>query len=401
MNPYALLVDSAPAGLQTALLERLDHSSRRFLLGGMLAPGAFLLAHVPEHGSSADRAALAGNLELAPETYLRLAEKADHAVARRLFDNLNASREVRVLAAEFLCRDELLPRRVPDGLLERAVVAGQIGVLVGYEDAALVAAAMAYIDPADNPLGAPPLILRGCLGLLRAAGPDAVANALAGVPPLRGKQPDAVSEGMAAPTDESVLTDVLGRLGGTPHLVDGFRSGGASRKLQLMLAAPRGPLDWALVLREHAREPLNLNATSALAKEVGCPERIREAAAWPTSVRPRTAQSRLNPRAERKRLLYALAQLTPRPDPEFRAAYHHGVLSAPDILAHAAPAAAALVVFERTDPRRYPAVRSALASLTARSLGTDIEAWTVALSLLREFAGTVPELLASAASITA
>lgn len=401
MNPYALLVDSAPADVQAALLERLDNTSREALLGGRLTPGAFLTAHVPERGSSADRAALAGNLALTPETYLRLAENADHAVARRLFDNLDVPREARILAAELLRPDELLPRRTPQGLVERAIVAAQVGVLVGYDDPALVTAAMTYIDPADNPLGAPALILRGCLSLLRAAGPAAVTGALAGVPSLRGTQPAVVAEGMASPTDESVLMGVLFRLGDTPHLVDRFRRGGVSRALQLMLNAPRRPLDWEAIRLEHAREPLNLNATSALARQIGCPERIRDAATWPTTVQPRSLEARLNPDAERRRLREGLAALSPLPNPEFRAAYHHGVLTAPEILEHAAPAAAALAIFERTDPRRYPAVRNALASLTTPALGSNPDAWAVALSLLHEFTGTVPELLASAGSITA
>ncbi|MDI2131671.1 hypothetical protein [Yinghuangia seranimata] len=84
-----------------------------------------------------------------------------------------------------------------------------------------------------------------------------------------------------------------------------------------------------------------------------------------------------------------------------------GAVSPDDVLTLARPAANALLVLAGTDHRdrraRWHAdtPRADLPALFAAALGTDTEAWAVAMRLLPDFAGSVPELLSTASATVA
>ncbi|USA03225.1 hypothetical protein NCG97_25465 [Streptomyces lydicamycinicus] len=86
-------------------------------------------------------------------------------------------------------------------------------------------------------------------------------------------------------------------------------------------------------------------------------------------------------------------------------ALRHGTLTPEDLLTHAAPARRALshlrhALNSREKKADRQELRTQATALTAEQLGTDPEAWAVALQLLPTFAGTLPELCATAAAIT-
>lgn len=110
-----------------------------------------------------------------------------------------------------------------------------------------------------------------------------------------------------------------------------------------------------------------------------------------------------------RELLLALLPNTPEVDRYSTAwpqlALRNGTLTPEDILTHAAPARRALSHLRHAlnsaeqKPDRQQ-LHTQAATLTAEHLGTDPEAWAVALQLLPTFAGTLPELCATAAAIT-
>ncbi|MGW9209296.1 hypothetical protein ACWGR4_20200 [Embleya sp. NPDC055664] len=92
--------------------------------------------------------------------------------------------------------------------------------------------------------------------------------------------------------------------------------------------------------------------------------------------------------------------------PWLHAALAAGRLTGADVLDHARPAAVALSILAGTDGRTSPdrwasgAPRARAYLLADRYLGTDVEAWIVALRLFPDFTGTIPELLATAGAVT-
>ncbi|UKY53268.1 hypothetical protein [Streptomyces inhibens] len=91
------------------------------------------------------------------------------------------------------------------------------------------------------------------------------------------------------------------------------------------------------------------------------------------------------------------------------AALRNGSLTLEDLLDHTAPAEAALDLLHRyryghPDDRfpeeKWRPVRARVAALAREHLGSDAEAWSVCLRLLPTFAGTLPELAATAGAIT-
>ncbi|MCF2528366.1 hypothetical protein [Yinghuangia soli] len=405
MNPYALLIDSAPAELQAQLLRRMDTPLRAVILGGRLAPGEVLAAHVLDRGTSEERAALVANRELAPETYLRLADDAevdaDESVAAALYANTEAPREVLLKVVRLVPDELLLPAEPPVGLVEKYACTQRASVLVESPDPALVTRALAAVDPKDNPLGAPAMVLRGCLALARTEGTDAAAAAFASVPPSTGELPEAVRDAFAAPGDPELHSRALAVVGGTSYLLDRFRTGAAARQVGMLLMGPREPLDWELLKSAHRQQPLDPNTTAALSRQLGCPPELRTPLydAF-RGGRGSTRRRLLSAGPTKRQLLTQLPTLPLVPGRDLREAHDFGVMSAAGILADGAPAYSTLIVFEQARDRRLDDVRTAVGDLTRSTLGTDLDAWAVACSLLADFPGTLPELLTTAAAAT-
>ncbi|WP_435602674.1 hypothetical protein [Streptomyces sp. bgisy130] len=141
------------------------------------------------------------------------------------------------------------------------------------------------------------------------------------------------------------------------------------------------PLPWPELIAAYRSGKLTPSAARDLAERADCP----------------------------RELLLALLPDTPEPDRYSTAwpqlALRHGTLTPQDILTHAAPARRALSHLshalnspeQRADRQE---LRTQAAALTAEQLGTDPEAWAVALQLLPTFAGTLTELCTTAAAIT-
>ncbi|MFI0777595.1 hypothetical protein [Streptomyces sp. NPDC021212] len=182
------------------------------------------------------------------------------------------------------------------------------------------------------------------------------------------------------------------------------------------LAEETGPgLPWAELAREHERDPLPDGLLMALAEKGNCPEELRAAG--------HVAQLRLEHDAHPHK------STGPRPSPLDLMRHHPlplmplrrnrwldkaaalGMLTPLDVLYEAKPAglAAAYLAYRhhgaRQDAPDPAADEAALAAsrkaleLATTHLGEDPEAWALALRLLPDFTGTLPELLTTAAAI--
>lgn len=405
MNPAALLLEQAPDVLFAPVLVRLDGVTREAALGGYEAPGPRLSAHVLENGHARERAVLAGNLGIQAREFTALAAEAEAEVAARLLVNRRAPREALL---------SVLPVAPPFAAMAEAAVAHRdehalqtcVAVCAESPDPVVVRAALAHLDEATNALGRHAVILRGCLTLLDTEGPGAVLAAL------------------AAPTERPLLATAIEHEGGTPAIIRRLRherhpaSFDAymrdherydERTFALLLASPRAPLDWDAVLRAHQRAPFGRLALRALAYQRGCPPALAEAGAERVGrLGRRSVAERLRPGAARRRLIELMAS-APTPTPPGYAPPHHelaqgyakGLLSAGEVLRGAHGAQAGLGVFASARGALLGAAQRELAAMTRGTLGNDADAWVVALTLLTEFAGTVDELLRTAAATTA
>lgn len=428
VNPAALLLEQAPDALFAPVLARLDGVTREAALGGYAAPGPRLSAHILDNGDARERAVLAGNLGLQAQEFTALATGAEAEVAARLLVNRRAPREalLRVLPvaptfaviaeAAVACRDE-------HGLQTCVAVCAES------PDPVVVRAALAHLDEATNALGRHAVILRGCLTLLDTEGPGAVSAALAAIPPPSSQRsladPSApVVAALAAPTERPLLAAAIEHEGGTPVIIRRLRherhpgSFDAymrdherydERTFALLLASPRAPLDWDAILRAHQRAPFGRLALRALAYQRDCPPTLAKAGAERVGrLGRRSVAERLRPGAARRRLIELMAP-SPTPTPTGYAPPHHelakgyakGLLSAGEVLRGAHGAQAGLGVFASARDARLEAAQRELAAMTHDTLGNDADAWVVALTLLPEFAGTVGELLRTAAATTA
>ncbi|MDI2130310.1 hypothetical protein [Yinghuangia seranimata] len=450
MNPAALLLEQAPDALFAPVLARLDAATRQAALGGHEAPGPRLVAHVLDRGEARERAVLAGNLGLRPGEFAALADTARPEVAARMLVNRRAPREalLRVLpvAPPFAAMVEAAAGDYDTHGLQTCVA-----VCVDAPDPDLVRDALAHLDTATNALAHHAVTMRGCLALLDAEGPDAVLEALASVPAPSSQREvvepsDAVAAALAEPTRRELLVEALAHETGMETLLRRLRYESAHDSFDdymrdprryddgtfaLLLASPRSPLDWNAVLREHRRVPYSRHAKAALARQAGCPselaaerpeppnrrplaQRLRPGAARrqlfelmaprpeprpePPPDRPPFAQ-RLRPGAARRRLVDLIAaepESSQTPKHQVVTAYGNGLLSAREVLDRAHGAYAALLVLARARGARLAEARAELAATTRGKLGTEADAWIVALTLLPEFAGTVDELLDTA-----
>ncbi|NUU24490.1 MAG: hypothetical protein HOV68_23740 [Streptomycetaceae bacterium] len=400
MNPYALLLEPAPEGLRVEIWRRLDPRVQTVLLESGTLPADDIVAHVVAEGASHERAALAGNSSAWPELLMELAERADREVAERLFDNPGAPREAMLRVLKLLPATGLLPagRSRLHGLPE----VRRISVVVESDDPDLTRRGLELLDP-DFMAVVPAVVLRGYLGILRAAGPRAVAEVRMDPWSPGDDLPRLVLEALGDPTDPGRLARALEVVGRTQSLAAELRKSRLRDRHIAVLHAPRAPLDWDLLLAEHRREPFPRWSREALTLQIGCPEELRSPVAPHVFLPHRTLRAAIVPGLRRPRLVKQLPFLDR--DGAERAQIEHaheaGVLSAAVILRHGAPALAALGLFRDARGASLADVRRALSTRTRKAWGGDLDAWVVALNLLPDFPGTVPELIATARAITA
>ncbi|MFI1379523.1 hypothetical protein [Embleya sp. NPDC020886] len=397
MDPHALLLDQAPAHLLGDILDRLPAGTRAAVFGEWRLPGDAVLRHVVDRGDGADRAMLAANRAIGPDLLLRLATDADPRVATAVFGNADASREAKLAALPRVPVGEHL-RAKP---VRRPLRAGwdlqlRVYPLVESDDPALVAAALARLEFAYNRHGAPAVLLRGCLSLLRTAGPAAAAAARAAVPPFPDdpQLPEVVRRALAEPTDAALLTHALDHETSASAVVARLCVKSGSGDPTLALSAPRGALDWARITVAVRAMDRDAQVRTTLAHQPGCPDEL-----LPRVPRFRRPLGSLVRPAHARRALFAQMATGAHFEREVGIAFATGLLRAAPILDRVTPAYRALEVFRDTPDTRMADLRTALG---ARSrLGDRVEAWAVALALLAEFTGTVPELLDVAGAVTA
>ncbi|MCF2526988.1 hypothetical protein [Yinghuangia soli] len=413
MNPLALLLDQAPASITDAVLRRIDPRLRAEIFAPPSfaepsrvgrAAGAYLVAH----GSVRERAKLAANRGAPPETLMDLASDPEPDVAAGIFGNASSPREARlrvmpqVVAATPL-RDLLysepdhrqIPRR--DALLER------ICVLVESDDPRVVTRAFERL--AEHGAIRPWLsgvALRGCLSFLRTAGPAAVTAALPQVLPHVTEQPSpAVAEALARPTDPELLASALAEFSGMPALLTRLRDARNLPDAAAMLLAPRAPLDWDLIDREHRKQPFPDPVRMALTRQLGCPANLRTYYPVPVPQDVRiTHWVDAPPETETAAVLLSTPFNAHGANKHIRRAHTNGWISAAAILTHGAPARNAMRILNHHDAARHADACTALRALTAPTLGRNTEAWAVALALLPDFTGPLPHLLKAAQAIT-
>ncbi|MFE2869311.1 hypothetical protein [Embleya sp. NPDC059259] len=406
MNPLALLLDQAPASITGAVLRRIDPRLRAELFARPSRVGEAAGAYLVAHGDVDERAWLAGNPGATPETLSDLARAPEPAVAAGVFANPASPREARlrvltrVVAAtplRELLYNELDHRQIRrrDALFER------VCVLVESDDPRVVTRAFDRL--AEHGARRPWLsgvLLRGCLSLLCTAGPAAVTAALPRVlPQATGTPSDTVAAALAAPTDAALVTRALDEFTGMPAVVARLRDEKNLPGAAAMLLAPRGPLDWDLVLREHRRLPWSEYVRMALAMQPGCPLELRAYLPASSSRHPVTEWVDADPATGR--IVGSPVFRDDRSNASVRRAHTRGTLSAAVILRHGAPARNALRALDQRDTERYADTRTALRALTRPALGDRTEAWAVALALLPDFTGPLPHLLIAADGITA
>lgn len=197
--------------------------------------------------------------------------------------------------------------------------------------------------------------------------------------------------------DAGVLRAAAERAEGTEGLLaelyDGKTPGDHRRSLEW-----REPLDWAALIAAARKKPFVKEAAAAVTAHPGCPGELRVLlyARHPVAVAESAARldmelvradcpKRSRPKAVRTLIQRGLGQ---------------GVSGA-DLLTDGAPAIAVLEAMRNGQDEHDPAVKEftgRLASLVEEHLGDDVDAWRAVRALLKDFPGTISELLAETAA---
>ncbi|MFI9046450.1 hypothetical protein [Streptomyces sp. NPDC053427] len=176
-------------------------------------------------------------------------------------------------------------------------------------------------------------------------------------------------------------------------------------RIRALLAAEESPDRLAaFLMRAGSRPGERLHRLRSEGLEPPWPALVaaREAGTLPDGLLDALAD---HPGCPRALLLAAPANLRGAGTDRLHDALLSGRLTPEDVLTRAAPAHAALdrlrrYAADRSALRGLHAVRGRARALTREHLATDAEAWAVALQLLPTFAGTLPELLATAGAMT-
>lgn len=397
-NPHGLLMSSSPAALCGRILPRLEGGIRHEVFADGSAPG--LVAYAIAHGSAEELVVLAKNPAVAPDDLALLAaHTSEPQQAEHLFANSSAPREAMVRVMPFAA-GSLLPTLLDRKDALRFDAARCASVAVESEDPRVVRSALLVVDGDFLPLS-PAVVLRGCLGLLWADGREAASQALRDVRDLVvGDLSAPVRDAFADPFAPASLGRALAYESSPPVLLEHLRRCRGRDEALVRLYAPRDAIDWAFVVEAHRHEPLPGFVLAALARQVGCPDVLRTPSPeqnGTTGGRPGVVRPKAVPREPQDVRLGEL-------DSAAVAALAHeyyltGVLSASAILREGRPASAAFEIIASSARERDHGVARAVAELTRPVLGEDADAWVVALNLLGDFVGTLPELVRTASAV--
>ncbi|MER6145835.1 hypothetical protein ABT174_38485 [Streptomyces sparsogenes] len=212
------------------------------------------------------------------------------------------------------------------------------------------------------------------------------------------------------------LRERLARARSPQSQAEYLRTAAAGRRDQVTAALERlseetGPdLPWKELTAEHHRDPLPDALLVELAKRDDLPEELRpDCQAAEVRLEHREHPHRLTgPRPTALDLLrhYQLPAYVYGHQEWLNLAMSYGHLTLSDILREARPARVAAAYLARRDQEareeeaeQLHGVRREIVDLVATHLGEDPEAWTVAMRLMPEFTGTLPELLATTAAV--
>ncbi|WP_235052527.1 hypothetical protein [Yinghuangia soli] len=321
-------------------------------------------------------------------------------MAELLLDKLDAPREARIRAAREVPDHVLLPSTVPPGNHAQRTLRRSIAVET--DDPELIIRALSEPPPAGSSPVRLGIALRGLIGLLHTAGPEAVSAEAARLRQPSGEVPQSVRRALADPTAFGTLETAFHDLCGTAAILDRFRrlpahATGGTRHM------PRPPLDWAEVESAHGRRPLSEEATRFFVGELGCPAVIRGHLAE-IRARRQAEAVREQPRAGSGEEMPERANFRPvfgrYGADALRDAMALGRLSVREVLFRGTPAWRVLGCMADVVAVRAEAERE-LAALAVPRLAEDVEGWVVAVRLLPDFAGTLPELVSTATTAAA
>ncbi|MDI2131569.1 hypothetical protein [Yinghuangia seranimata] len=193
-----------------------------------------------------------------------------------------------------------------------------------------------------------------------------------------------IARALAAPDGLDVLRARLAELADPAYIVASLRRLAHDRQSWWIehIAAEGGVFPWAELLRSHQEDPLPDALRNALTALPDCPKEL---------------------------LITRLRKGLPeegKADPWLDAALEAGALSPHDLLRHVSPAASALTLLrapEHHDRRaRWHASTTSepTGDLFRATLGTDLDAWVVAVRLVEQFPGSIVELLETSRAAT-
>ncbi|WP_331766717.1 hypothetical protein [Embleya sp. NBC_00896] len=193
-----------------------------------------------------------------------------------------------------------------------------------------------------------------------------------------------ITNALAAPDGLAVLRERLATEEAPEHIVDYLRDiHGEQSKRVTWILDDGGSLPWPHLIRSHNASALARGLLRTLTEQPDCPRELLISM-----------------------LSGDLSAKACGDGPWLHEALVRGSLSGADVLHNARPAALALSILAATNDRTSPdqwasgPPRTEAKALVDDRLGTNSEAWIVALRLFPEFTGTIPELLATASAMT-
>ncbi|MEE6259188.1 hypothetical protein [Plantactinospora sonchi] len=438
-SAFLTLLNAAEPTAQAALLPHLDdRTAHDLVVTGSLTPG--LAEWIVTAGSARDRLVLARRQGLEADLIERLLRFDDPEVTTSLFfQSLSTHRQklAMVVGTPFQpgASGQLpMPPGLRDHLLGKRANSWTTPYSLGCGDPQVVRNVLRYVGVKPGAAR-----LRLMAGLWRRNGPDAVRALL--------DEDLTVVSGQRTKRFDPPLVTLLTRLLAEPDpaaAVDRLRAYTLVASLRAAAAAPPAGTeigladlldvelpswDWDTVLAEHARAPLPGHLLHHLVDRPGCPVELAEAARaddGPTGTgSPTTASGGPPPHGNPTAPGSPPAAPAGRPaaeSPTYRLARGAGIaevladtavderawsgwpvralrddlLRAGDVLRHGHPAGQVLAIAAVVEDASAGAV---LADLVAPIAG-NVDAWLLALRLLADFPGTLPELVATAGLAT-
>ncbi|WP_405614932.1 hypothetical protein [Streptomyces sp. NBC_01508] len=432
------LYDAADRPTRYALIEHMDpRAIQQLLLWHQ--PSAELRAHIVESLGASALAGIASTWHTGPEVIEELIAYNDPEVNAALFMNTDLTPAQR--------RHALSGRRWQGGTSADTPTADRLpltrDLVEGLRESARRQWLLACADSGDPLLcrillgsprvkvHTPALELHMLIRLWERHGPDSVRELLDETDfPGRKKQPKhpmspgtlaagrAALDAAAGPGGPALLRAAYGAAAGPVGFAEFLHTKGAGEDGDVAKAVELfaeevgpGPFPWAELVAEHAARPLHDRFLVLLAALDGCPPVLAEESA---TARLRLEHPHYRPRRGAKpptasELLKKYPLWTAYSGSHTNwldMAYERGHLTLSEVVRTAFPARTTVVFLARAlAPGDSPATeevretRDVVAALAAEHLGADPEGWALALRLMPDFEGTLPDLLLASGAV--